>query len=398
MSKNGRLRLPRPAAFIAATLALIGCFFASGVPVPLYNIFRVEDGITDADLALTTVMYLLVTALSLLVLGRLSNHLGRRAVVIGALVFAVAGCVVLTQVHSLPVLILGRVLQGIACGMASAAAGAMVVDLAPRTRLRWLPAVVTSSAPPFAIPVGAISSSLLVEFAAAPRILSLSITAGVLLLLIPLVVLAPETVYRRPGALRSLIPRVEIPEGSGRAIITAGGAILASWSWGGFYQSFAPGLTSDYLGTSSALMIAIVFSSYTLLAPIGGSISTRFPTTPALRTTLVLFVIVTGFIVVTLHAGAIVPFLIVSVLAGFFNGAANSSGMQGVFVHVKPEQRAGTLATLYLISYSSAALPGLFAGELSRSMALPDLATVYVGISIVGTAIAFIGSRRPKSA
>lgn len=115
---------------------------------------------------------------SLLVLGRLSNHLGRRSVVIAAIVCAIAGCLVLMQVHSLPVLILGRVLQGLACGVASTAAGAMVIDLAPTQRLQWLPAVITSSAPPFAIPVGALISGTLVEFAAFPRVLGFAITAG----------------------------------------------------------------------------------------------------------------------------------------------------------------------------------------------------------------------------
>lgn len=112
MSARRLPSLPRPAGFVAASAALIGIFFSSGIPVPLYNVFRVQDGITNADLALTTVCYLGVTALSLLVFGRLSNHLGRRPVVVAAVVLAIAGCLVLMQVHSLPVLILGRVLQG----------------------------------------------------------------------------------------------------------------------------------------------------------------------------------------------------------------------------------------------------------------------------------------------
>lgn len=393
---NTRRRFPRAGAFTVATLALVGCFTASGVPVPLYNLYRVENGITDADLALTTVFYLLCTALSLLLLGRLSNHLGRRTVVFGAVIVALAGCVVFMQVQSLPVLILARALQGIACGAASSAAGAMAIDFSPRTRFRWLPSVVTSNLPIFAIPVGAIASGVLVEYLPGPRILSFAITAGILAVVAVLILFCPETAQRRPGAWRSLIPRVEVPQGAGRAIFAAGAGLLATWSWGGFFQAFSPGLTSDYLGTSNALVIAVVFASFTLLSPLGGAASARIRAVPSLRIGLVLFSISVALIAVTLHAGSIVWLLLASLVAGFFNGQSNNGGMRSVFEYVTPSGRAGTLATIYLISYLCSAVPGLFAGELSRNLPLPDIATIYAGLAIFGTVVAWLVAR-PKS-
>lgn len=386
--------LPRPAAFAVASAALISIFFSSGVPIALYNTFRVDDGITDGDLALTTVCYLGVTALSLLVFGRLSNHLGRRPVVITAIALAIAGCLVLTQVHSLPVLITGRVLQGLACGIASTAAGAMMIDLAPTRKLLWLPAVITSSAPPFAIPVGSLVSGTLVDFEPNPRLLGFAATAVLLLLLGTLVLFCPETGQRRPGVVRSLIPRVHIPAGAGRVVLTTGCALVATWSFSGFYQAFAPGMTADYLGTSDALMVAVVFGSVVVLSPLGGSLAGRLRPVAALRSGLLVFVAVVVLIVVALHAGAIVPFLIFSAVAGIAQGASNSGGMRGVLDRVDATERAGTLATLYLISYGGAALPGLVAGQLSRSLSLPDVGTCYVGLVVVAAAAALITSRR----
>lgn len=375
--------LSPPAAFAAASAALVGVFFSSGIPVPLYNVFRVSDGITDSDLALTTVAYLGVTALSLLVLGRVSNHLGRRPVVIAAIVCAIAGCLVLMQVHSLPMLIFGRVLQGVACGVASTAAGAMVIDLAPRRRLQWLPAVITSSAPPFAIPVGALISGTLVEYGPSPRVLGFAIAAGLLVVIGVLVALCPESAGRTPGAIRSLIPRVHVPAGAGSVLVSTGCALVATWSFSGFYQAFAPGVTADYLGTSNALMIAVVFASVVVLSPLGGSLVARLRPVVALRIGLAVFMIAAVLIVIALHAAAIVPFLAVSAIAGIALGASNSSGMRAVLTNVQPEDRAGTLATLYLISYGGAALPGLAAGQLAHALALPDVATCYAVLVVV---------------
>ncbi|KAB1642177.1 MFS transporter [Gulosibacter chungangensis] len=390
------IQFSRAASFTVATLALVGCFIASGVPVPLYNLYRVENGITDADLALTTVFYLLCTALSLLFFGRLSNHLGRRTVVFGAVLTALAGCLVFMQVQSLPVLILGRALQGIACGAASSAAGAMAIDFSPRSRLRWLPSVVTSNLPIFAIPVGAIASGVLVEYFPHPRILSFAIMASILAIVAVLIPFCPETADRKPGALRSLIPRVEIPQGAGRAVFATGAGLLATWSWGGFFQAFSPGLTSDYLGTSNALAIAVVFASFTILSPLGGAASARIRAVPSLRLGLVLFSISVVLIAVTLHAGSILWLLLAALVAGFFNGQSNNSGMRAVFEYVTPSGRAGTLATIYLISYLCSAVPGLFAGELSRHLPIPHIASLYAGLAIFGTLVALIVAR-PKA-
>ena len=391
--------LPRPAAFSVASAAMIFIFLSSGVPVPLYNMFRDADGITDGDLALTTVTYLAFTALSLLLLGRLSNHLGRKPVIFAALFFAIAGCAVMTQVHSLPVLLAARILQGTACGLASTAAGAFVIDTAPRGRLLWLPAVVTSSAPPFAIPVGALVSGTLSEFAPFPRTLALCLTAGVLALLAVLVAMCPETTPRSPGVLGALVPKVHVPAGSGRVLAAAGAALVATWSFTGFYQAFAPGMTADYFHSDSALMISIVFASAVILAPLGGSLSGRMVAVKAFRLGLVGFLISSVAIMASLHAEAIVPFLIISLVGGLAQGAANSSGMRAVLSNVEAADRAGTLATMYLISYSGAALPGLLAGQASKSMPLPDVGTGYVALAMVaGITALIIAAFRKKPA
>lgn len=396
MARARRFELPRPAAFAVASAALLATFLSSGVPVPLYNMFRVSDGITDGDLALTTVTYLGFTALSLLVLGRVSNHLGRRPTVIAALLCAVAGCAVMTQVHSLPVLLAARMLQGLACGLASTAAGAFVIDSAPRVRAPWLPAVVTSSAPPFAIPLGALVSGTLAQFAPHPRTLTLVLTATVLGVLVVLVAACPETVERRPGALASLLPRVHVPAGAGRVLAAAGCALVATWSFTGFYQAFSPGITADYFHSDSALVISLVFASVVILAPIGGTVAGRFRAITGFRIGVVVFLVAAAAIMASLHAGAIVPFLVLSAVAGVAQGAANGSGMRAVLGDVEPAGRAGTLATMYLISYSGAAIPGLVAGRLSTSMALPDIGIGYVVLAAVA-GLAALGLARSRA-
>ena len=82
-------------------------FVAAGSPIPLYNTYRAQNGLTNGDLAVATAVYLVAAAVSLLVLGRLSDHLGRRAVGLGALISSALGLLVLLGVDGLPHLAAG---------------------------------------------------------------------------------------------------------------------------------------------------------------------------------------------------------------------------------------------------------------------------------------------------
>lgn len=155
-------------------------------------------------------------------------------------------------------------------------------------------------------------------------------------------------------------------------------------------------MTADHLGTDNAIVIAAVFSSVVVLGPLGGSLTGSLRATTAQRTGLIGFVIATAAILTTLHAGAIIPFLIVSVLASVCQGAANTGGMRAVLEHATPADRAGLLSTLFLISYSGAAVPGLVAGSVSSRFSLDHIALGYAALVLLASILAIIASRNPK--
>ena len=88
--------------------SLVAVFAAVGSTIPLFNVYRAEDGFTNADISMTVVAYSAATLTSLLVFGRLSGHLGRRPTSVASLALLVLGCVLLLNVHHIGVLIAGR--------------------------------------------------------------------------------------------------------------------------------------------------------------------------------------------------------------------------------------------------------------------------------------------------
>src|SRR3954451_4121811 len=117
------VRAPAWLAFVAASLAFVAVYVAAAAPIPLYELYRREEGLSKSDLSLTAVGYFVAAVTGLLVFGRLSDFLGRRFVSLAALALMVAGCLLLFGVRDGGVapLVGGRVLHGLGAGIASSA-------------------------------------------------------------------------------------------------------------------------------------------------------------------------------------------------------------------------------------------------------------------------------------
>jgi MFS family permease len=79
-------------AFLSAVISLVASFATTAAPIPLYNIYRAEEGLTNFGISMAAVSYSVGTIAGLLVLGRLSNHLGRRLTAIASLGLLLLGC------------------------------------------------------------------------------------------------------------------------------------------------------------------------------------------------------------------------------------------------------------------------------------------------------------------
>ena len=210
--------------------------------------------------------------------------------------------------------------------------------------------------------------------------------------------MSPETMACRRGTIGSLRPRLQIPRGTGRLVLAAGAASVATWSLGGFFQAFGPSVVAEHLGTTSPLVAAAAFASVMVLNPVGGPLAGRLAPATALQSGMAVFVLALVGIIVSLHAGAIVPFIAASLVVGVAQGAASTGGIRALLDHAKQGERAGLLSTLYLISYSGAAVPSMIAGELTGTLDLFKIALGYAALGITASAVAAFAARTPNHA
>ncbi|WP_231930723.1 MFS transporter [Micromonospora coriariae] len=378
--------------FISAVVSLVAAFAAVGSTIPLFNIYRAEDGFTNAGISMTVVAYSAATLTTLLVLGRLSNHLGRQPISIASLVLLLLGCVLLLNVHDIGILITGRLLMGLGAGLASSSLTAYIVDAAP-ARPAWLASVASSQTVMLGLAVGAIASGALVQFGPWPRDLIFLVVIGLLLLSVGLIAVSPETVTRMPGAWRSLRPRVYVPPRVRHLLPVATAVFLATWAAGAFYQAFVPALVEDQLHTNSPLIVGLVFAAYMGPSVLGAPLGGRFTTTAAQRLGMIAFLAGMIGIITAIATGTLALFIAATIVAGAAQGIAISATTRGLLHGSTLADRAPIFSVIYLLCYSGATIPALIAGQLSHTFSLPQIALGYGALALIATLFTAIAAR-----
>lgn len=384
-------------AFTAATIALVAAFAAVGSTIPLFNVYRAEDGFTNAGIAWTVVAYSIGTIGTLLVFGRLSTYVGRRAAALTSLALLVAGCVVLLDVHAVGVLITGRLLMGLGAGMASSSMSAYIVDAAP-ARPTWIASVASSQTVMLGLAVGAIGSGALVQFGPWPRQLGFLIAIALLLVSAVLILTSPETVARSQVPWRSFRPTVRVPERVKVLVPVAAAVIVPTWATGAFYQAFVPALVEDQLHTKSPLVLGVVFAAYMAPSAFGAPLGHRFRPATAQRIGMSGFLAGWVGIIVANTVDALPLFLLATVVAGISQGIALSAVTHGLVFGSSIGERAPIFAVVYLLSYSGATIPSLIAGQLSTVIPLPQIAVGYAALAVVGTVYTLAAAKNPVGA
>src|SRR4051812_5000343 len=153
---------PRAAFYLLASITM--SFLAgSSAPTPLYPIYQQLWHFSPATVTVIFAVYAVALLMMLLVAGRLSDHVGRRPVLIAAAIAQALTMIVFATAQGVGMLIAARILQGIATGAAIGAVGAGMLDLD-----REKGTVANAVAPAMGTAVGGLIAGALVHWLPAP--------------------------------------------------------------------------------------------------------------------------------------------------------------------------------------------------------------------------------------
>ncbi len=357
-------------------------FAASATPIPLYNIYHKQEGLTYNDLALTAVVYFLGAITALLIFGRISNHLGRKPVAFLIFILTAIATIILLDIKNASSLIIARLILGFACGLASSTLTSYIAD-SGQTLPTWLSATIISNSPMIGLTIGALISGYLVEFAPYPRTLAYIIILIILAICTILIIFSKETIKKNKGVIKSLKPKLLLPHTNKRLYPIAASIFIATWAMGAFYQAFTPSIAVEQLGTKNTLIVAILFSSYLLPSAIGGPLTAKFAPVTVQRVGMIVFTFTLIIIILSLKLSLLWLFIFSSSIAGITQGAVLTASIKSLLVNINMKQRAGVLSLIYATSYTGAAVTSFFAGQLSHYMNLFYVSIFYVILAFI---------------
>lgn len=370
-------------SYAGAALSLMTTYLASGTPIPLYGRYQMENGVSYMALSLSSVLYFVGAVTALLFFGRVSNFLGRKPIALATILLAGASTLCFMTITGATPLIIGRLLQGLASGLASTAMAAWVVDNT-RAVPRWLTPAILSCGPMTGLTIGGVGSGVLVEYGPDPRHFPFYIVLVLLLCCLALLVMSTDSVIHKSGALTSLKPQLALPSSARSAFPVAACTFVCTWALGGFFQAFGPAMAQHNLHSSSAVAAAFVFAAIMAPSSIGASLAGRVSAITAQKVGMYSFTLLLGGILFFLYQGMLIPFVITSILAGIAQGGVLTGSIQTLVTDLKQDERASVLSLIYTSSYIGAAIPTLIAGRMSESYSLFTVACGYGVLALLG--------------
>ncbi|HYZ57915.1 MAG TPA: MFS transporter, partial [Streptosporangiaceae bacterium] len=336
-------------------------------------------------------VYALAVLAALLTVGSLSDHVGRRPVLLTAIAVQAAVMVIYATAGGVPQLLIARVIQGLSTGAAAGAVGAGMLDL---NKVRGT--IANAVAPVTGIAAGALGSGLAVQYLPAPTHLIYLILLAVFVLQAAGIMLMPETSAPQPGALASIRPQFALPPLTRRPLLFAVPALMAAWSLVGFYGSLGPALIKVVSGSGSVILGGLALSVLAASSAAGVLLLKRLPSRALMLTSASALLTGAGITIAAVTASSAAAFFIGTVIAGMGVGGGFQGAIRSVLPLAAPHQRAGVLSVVYVVSYLAFGVPAVIAGFLVvHEGSVLATAQQYGAAVMALAALALIGAVRP---
>jgi predicted MFS family arabinose efflux permease len=370
--------------FWAVAFALLIVMASATLPSPLYGLYRVRDHLSELTVTVIYAIFAAGTIAALLSVGFIAGRVGRRGVMLGAVVTMMAAAGLLAAWKALPGLLIGRLITGVAVGLAAGTAIVYLIELRARANPGGSPAraqTIGTAVTVGALGLGPLIAGCLAEWAGSPLTLPYLLFVGLGAIAVVGLAAAPET------GLPAGAPTGQA-SGSSRSVkVLVPGAIatLAAFAANGLFA----GLSGLFLATTlhhpshalSGATLFLVFSSGVAaqLATIGLPASRVLP----LGTISMLIGLALLVIAVRLATPSLALFLLSGVLIGAGAGAVFKGTTGLVLGATAPENRLAATSDLLIALYVGLSIPVIGAGVALDQGASPS-DTVLVFAILVG--------------
>jgi MFS family permease len=386
---NGRIwPLLAAAAVFAVTMT------GTTLPTPLYPLYEHRFGFGGITTTVVFATYAVGVTAALLVCGRWSDQVGRRPMLLAAVLLSALSAVAFLLAGGLPLLFVGRVLSGLSAGVITGTATAAIVELAPPRHSGSAPLVATV-ANMGGLGCGPLLAGILAQYA--PRPLWTPFVADLALLVVAgvLVPLLPETVrVSRPVRLRP--QTVRVPRSARGAFVPAAIAGFAGFATLGLFTAVSSTFMAELLGENnialSGLVVFVLFA-----ASAAGQITTV--RVRGRRALVAGCVVLTGgmiLVAAAMLAASLLLLVVGAVVTGTGQGMGFRAAVTMVSEQSEPQRRGEITSALFVVLYVAISLPVVGVGVFAHAAGLRTAGVVFAAfVGVIALIAAVLVMREP---
>ncbi|WP_396230303.1 MFS transporter [Dietzia sp. CH92] len=388
--------------FVLMALVVTVALASSATPSPLYVDYQQSWGVGGTTITVVYAVYALAVLVPLLFLGRLSDAIGRRPVVLAGLTLLAVSMGMLAAAPSVAWLVVARIIQGLAVGLVTGSAPAALIELHP-TRDSRVGALTSSSTTNFGIAGGVLLAGAVATSSSSPLVHPYLVIAGATLaLLVAVATLVPETAGGSSTAREALRLRPPtVPAEIRTTFALAAVCVTVSWSVGGVVLGLGGAIARDLLGRSDYLVTGLVVASLQASAGAAQLVWNlrSGPERWRLGVTVGVGALVAGLLVASasLEAGTVAGFVAAAALTGLGMGLLFLMGNTLVAQSAPPAVRGQVYSALFVVAYISLGVPAVVAAVIAEGIGLIPayhVLALVMGLVAMGALVPVSRSRR----
>lgn len=331
----------------------------SGLPAPLYGIYEANWHLSPLATTIVFAVYAVAALAAVLVSGRISDAVGRKPVLIGALIALLIGLGVFLIADSIGMLLLARAIHGAAVGSIVVAGAAALLDLKPDRGVRS--GQLSAASFNIGMTIAILGSALLAQYAPHPLRTPYAVVSVICLIVgVGLLALREPHTGRTRGPIR--IAKPAIPQQIRTDFWFSALGAMASWSVLGVLLSLYPSLAAQQTHIDNLVFGGAVVGTTAFAAALAQLAATRLPAR---------YSAIIGDIGMALSLLLTIPVLlshraelvfVAAVLLGITFGLGFGGSLRHLSDVVPADRRGETMSAFYLLAYTAMAVPTLIAG------------------------------------
>ena len=367
---------------------LLAIMTGGTLPIPLYVLYEKQMGFGPLGVTVVFVAYVAGTLFALLALGDLSDHIGRRRVLVIGVSCAAVSTALFLAASGISLLIVARVISGLAAGFVTGTASAALAELQPRGDGRAA-AVAASGSNMTGLGLGPLIAGIFAEYVALPTRSVFWAYLGVCALMLAAIAVIPETV-RHPDRVISLRPRLGVPPGMRAVMLGACLGVFAAFTVLGLFSSLVPVFLYGILGVRNLALIGATSFLIFIIAAISQAVSAPLPARRSVTAGLPLLLVCLAVLESALFAKVLWLFLVGTVAGGIAVGLIFRGGLSELTRLADPRHRAAIVSTFFAAAYVGLGLPALLTGLISQLISTIDASAWTSGLAAAIVAAAII--------